>query len=68
MTSLGVCRDRVVDVNIKVLQGLYSKWNMPLYGVNICWCDWFSKEVDWPMVEQDKVRRENQIKDWEEDG
>lgn len=68
MTSTGVCRDRVLGVYVRGLQGLYSKWNIPLYCVNICRCAWFSKEVDWPMVEQDKVRRENQTKDWDEDG
>lgn len=31
--------------------------------MNICHCDWFNKETDWPIAGQDKVRRENQTKD-----
>ena len=35
---------------------------IPLHCVNICHCDWFNKEADWPIVRQDKVRQENQTK------
>ena len=31
-------------------------WN-PLHCTNICLCDWLDKEADWPIAEQDKVRR-----------
>ena len=28
--------------------------------MNICHCDWFNKEADWSMAEQDMVRQESQ--------
>ena len=31
-------------------------------------CDWFNKEADWPIAEQDKVRQENQIEYAEKGG
>ena len=31
-------------------------WNFPVHCVNICCCDWFNKEADWPIAGQDKVR------------
>ena len=37
--------------------------NIPLHCVNIYLLDWFNKEVDWPIAEQDKVRWENQTED-----
>lgn len=30
--------------------------------MNICHCDWFNKETDWPIARQGKVRGENQTK------
>ena len=35
-------------------------WNIPLHGAYICGCDWFNKEWDWPIAEQDKVRWKSQ--------
>ena len=35
---------------------------IPLHTAKICHCDWFNKEADWPIAEQDKVRPENQTK------
>ena len=31
-----------------------------MYTVKICHYDWFNKQADWPIAEQDKVRRESQ--------
>lgn len=31
-------------------------WNIPLHCVNVCHCDWFNKEADWPITGQDKVK------------
>ena len=31
--------------------------------MNICCCDWFNKEADWSVAQQDKVKRETQTKD-----
>lgn len=31
-----------------------------LYCVNICHCDGFNKQTDWPVSEQDKVRQNSQ--------
>ena len=36
--------------------GCYPVWNSPLHCVNICRCDWFKKESEWPIDGQDKVR------------
>ena len=35
-------------------------WNNPVYAVQICHCDWFNKEADWPIGKQDKVRQKSQ--------
>ena len=37
-------------------------WNNPLYIVKICGCDWFNKEAEWQIAEQDKVWRKSQTK------
>lgn len=37
-------------------------WNIPLYYVNICCCNWFNKEADRPIVGQDEVMQENYTK------
>ena len=37
-------------------------WSIPLHYVNICPCDWFNKEVDWPIARQGKVRWNNQTR------
>lgn len=34
--------------------------NIPVHCMNIRHCDWFSKEAEWPVSGQDKVRRESQ--------
>ena len=35
-----------------------KKWNKGSGDcVNICCCDWFNKEADWPIVRQDKARQ-----------
>ena len=36
---------------------------IPLHTAKICHCDWFNKEADWPIAEQDKVMQENQTED-----
>lgn len=38
-------------------------WTIPLHCVTICYCDWFSKEVDRSKTWQDRVRQENWTKD-----
>lgn len=43
-------------------------WNISLYCVTICHCDWVNKEAHWPIARQAKVRRENQTKDVEKKG
>ena len=30
--------------------------------MNICHCDWFNKEADWPIAEQNKFRLETKLK------
>lgn len=35
-------------------------WKTPLHCVRIWHCDWFTKETDWPIAEQNKVRQESQ--------
>ena len=36
-------------------------WHSPsVHCVNICCYDWFNKQTDWPVDEQDKVRQEGQ--------
>ena len=30
--------------------------------MNICHCDWFNNEADWPIAGQDKVRQESQTR------
>lgn len=30
-------------------------WNIPLHCANVCYCDWFNKEADWPRDRQVKV-------------
>lgn len=30
------------------------------YAVNVCHCEWFNKQADWPIAEQNKVRQRNQ--------
>lgn len=36
-------------------------WNSPsVHCVNICWYDWFNKQADRPIAEQDKVWWESQ--------
>ena len=35
-------------------------WNITLHCVNVCCCDWFNKEADWPIIEQDNVRWDSQ--------
>ena len=35
-------------------------WNILLHCVTVCCYDWFNKEVDWPIAEQDKVQWESQ--------
>lgn len=36
-------------------------WNCPsVHSVNKCPYDWFNKQADWPVAEQDKVRWESQ--------
>ena len=31
--------------------------------MNLCHCDWFTKEADWLVAVQGKISRENQTKD-----
>ena len=39
----------------------YAAWNAPsVHCANICHYDWFSKQADWPVAGQDKVRQESQ--------
>ena len=30
--------------------------------VNICYCDWFNKESDWPITEQEEIGCESQTR------
>ena len=52
---------------IKYIAGVQEKkyctvlWNnTSVYCVNLCRFDWFNKQADWSIAEQDKVRRESQ--------
>ena len=48
-----------IDVEQLILWGSKdsSLCYIPLHCVNICHCDWFNKEADWPITGQDKNRR-----------
>lgn len=36
-------------------------WNNPsAHRVGICHYDWFNKQAEWPIAEQDKVRQDSQ--------
>ena len=36
-------------------------WNNPsVYSLYIYHCDWFNKQANWPIAEQDKVKQESQ--------
>lgn len=37
-------------------------WNVLLHCMNICRYAWFSKQADWPIAEQSKVRQESQTR------
>lgn len=39
-----------------------ATWSIPLHYVIICHCDWFNKEIDWPIARQCKVRSKNQAR------
>lgn len=45
-------------------------WNNSfVHCEDLCCCDWFNKEADWPIVEQDKVRWEGQTENaWRKKG
>lgn len=33
---------------------------IPSNAVNVCHCEWFNKQADWPIAEQNEVRQRNQ--------
>lgn len=49
--SLKIARRQLSPVSIL--------WNSPLHCVKICHYDWFNKQADRPIVEQNKLRRES---------
>lgn len=49
----------------EMVLGSLLLWNNPsIHCVNLCRYDWFHKQADWPIAEQDKVSQECQTKNY----